>query len=272
MGTDPGRPELRVVETAALRSHERADASRASALAERLSQDGCLRNPILTLPIEEEGLWLVLDGANRAEALRSLGLPHALVQVVRQASGGLWLSTWNRVVYESDPEALRQRLAGVAELRPSDPAEDDPSASMRVAFPDGTTWAVGGASMALEDRLRLLHQVLEVGVAAGKLERTEAQEITGLEKVFPGLAGLLRFQPFRIEEVMEAGVRGLMFPAGITRFIASPRALRVNYPLEHLRADRPTEQKQAELEAWLAAKVRTRQVRYYPESTYLFDE
>ncbi len=272
METEPGIPELRIVETRALRPHERADVSRASALARRISQDGCLRNPILALPLEDGGEWLVLDGANRSEALRSLGLPHVLVQVVRSKNEGLRLGTWNRVVFDCAPNILLEALKAMTMMRRRGPNEEEVEETILVVFPDGSQWGVGEAQASLEQRLVLLHRILEAGESIGRMERTEARSVAAIEAIFPGLAGLLRFRPFKIEEVMEAGKRALLFPAGITRFIASPRALRVNFPLEQLSAGLPTEQKQSDLEAWLAAKVRTRQVRYYPESTYIFDE
>ncbi|MFN8448408.1 MAG: hypothetical protein U0521_07410 [Anaerolineae bacterium] len=51
------------------------------------------------------------------------------------------------------------------------------------------------------------------------------------------------------------------------------RAIRVNYPLEALRDGTLTlEQKNADLLAWLQSKMANRQVRYYAEATYQFDE
>jgi hypothetical protein len=54
--------------------------------------------------------------------------------------------------------------------------------------------------------------------------------------------------------------------------VISPRALRVNYPLERLASDQPLDAKQAELAAWVRERAEARRVRYYAESTFLFDE
>jgi hypothetical protein len=46
----------------------------------------------------------------------------------------------------------------------------------------------------------------------------------------------------------------------------------VNYPLESLLSARQTGEKQAELDEWLRVLVANRRVRFYAESTLLFDE
>ncbi len=90
--------------------------------------------------------------------------------------------------------------------------------------------------------------------------------------MFPDLSGLMVFPRFDHEEVLQAASAGWLLPAGLTRFVISPRALRVNYPLEHLRSDRPLEVKRAELASWVRDRAEARRVRYYAESTFLFDE
>jgi hypothetical protein len=62
------------------------------------------------------------------------------------------------------------------------------------------------------------------------------------------------------------------FPAGITRFIVSPRVLHLNYPLQRLKTIARLEDKQIELQEWIEERLTSGGVRYYEESTYLFDE
>jgi hypothetical protein len=52
----------------------------------------------------------------------------------------------------------------------------------------------------------------------------------------------------------------------------SPRALRVNYPLEELSANKSLEDKNAALDRWVNERVARKGVRFYAESTVLFDE
>jgi hypothetical protein len=59
---------------------------------------------------------------------------------------------------------------------------------------------------------------------------------------------------------------------GITRHIIPGRALRINAPLEIMRDARPLDEKQAWIDAWLRERHAERGMRYYAESTFLFDE
>jgi hypothetical protein len=80
------------------------------------------------------------------------------------------------------------------------------------------------------------------------------------------------FRGFGVEEVMAAVAQDRLLPAGLTRFIVSPRALRLNYPLERLAAADSGEVKQRQLEEWVRRRVADRRVRFYAEATFLFDE
>ena len=59
---------------------------------------------------------------------------------------------------------------------------------------------------------------------------------------------------------------------GVTRFSISPRALRLNYPLSELAADKSLAEKNAILERWIQEKIASMRVRTYTEATVLFDE
>jgi hypothetical protein len=66
---------------------------------------------------------------------------------------------------------------------------------------------------------------------------------------------------------------GARLPAGITRHLIPWRALRINVPIERLADPGPSAEAKTEwLHDWLQEKVLARQVRYYEESTVLFDE
>ena len=71
---------------------------------------------------------------------------------------------------------------------------------------------------------------------------------------------------------MEVVSSGQLFPGGLTRFLISPRALRVNFPLAMLADRSPIEEKRRILKEWIQQRVEQRRVRYYAESTFVFDE
>ena len=53
---------------------------------------------------------------------------------------------------------------------------------------------------------------------------------------------------------------------------SSPRALRVNYPLDELSSNKSLLDKNGALERWVNERVARKGIRYYAEATVLFDE
>ena len=86
------------------------------------------------------------------------------------------------------------------------------------------------------------------------------------------MAGLVIFPQYDPSEVIELSRDGELLPAGLTRHLIQGRALRINYPLSDLRSDDPLEAKNARLLTWLDHKLSTKEVRFYGETTFLFDE
>lgn len=62
-------------------------------------------------------------------------------------------------------------------------------------------------------------------------------------------------------------------PTGITRHIIPRRALRLNYPFNQLAdATISLAQKNEALKGFIRERLQTRSIRFYQESTVLFDE
>ncbi len=75
-------PDLRLLPAEDMVLHEHADEKRVVRLQTRLRTDGFLKNPPIVAPIPGTEKYVVLDGANRTSAVKRMGLPHILVQVV----------------------------------------------------------------------------------------------------------------------------------------------------------------------------------------------
>jgi hypothetical protein len=106
----------------------------------------------------------------------------------------------------------------------------------------------------------------------GESERTSEIEAGKFEGIYRSLTGLIIYPAIELEEVLEVVSQDLCFPSGLTRFIISPRALRINYPISRLRSKKSLDEKQAELEMWIQDRLRSRRIRYYAESTFSFDD
>lgn len=276
----PEIPDLRIVPTDQLQPHEEVDDSRLDPLIESIQNEGRLRNPPVVAQMRGGSeRYMVLDGANRTTALRKMAVPFTLVQVVHPGRHSIQLMTWNQVVQSGEPTDLLEAVGSIAGLSmiqtEFDGASEKLKAGVLLSFigsPAGEIWELLIDSGTLEDRIRILSALIRAAESVGPLERTGQVRASELKAFYANMAGLIVLHNFGVEEVMIATANGMCLPSGITRFVVSPRALRINYPLEWLYGDGPRDEKQAQLDLWVKRQLTNRNVRYYAESTFLFDE
>jgi hypothetical protein len=272
-------PDLRFVAVESLVPHERHDEQRAMPLVERMKAAGVLKNPPVVAPLDAAASrFVVLDGANRTIAARVAGLPHLLVQVVDYASPELGLSTWNHALVDVDPEWFRIGLESVAGLRIGPETAMHARAMLArreaIAIADfgGETLALCGDGD-LHARNVVLNGIVDLYRGVRRFHRVTGETLAAAKARFPGASVLVVFPHFEKAEIVELATSGARVPAGITRHLIPWRALRLNVPLETLAdASRTCEQKTAWLAGWVAERVVRRNVRFYEESTVVFDE
>lgn len=280
MKPSPDLPEMIIAPTGGLHPHEHPDNQRAAPLRQTLERDGVLKNPPIVMPIPGRPReYVVLDGANRVAALSLLGVPHTLVQVVHPDGDQVSVETWNHILLQDPQESLVAELFESSDL---DVTASNPGhvaldfrrrrALAAVVTREGHLFEINGEGPDLRSRLLTLNQLVDVYQGLVRFERTSSENVEPLMELFSDLACLVVFPGFSVAEVVRGASQGWHFPAGITRFIVSPRALRVNYPIDRLQAEASLEDKQAELDVWVKERVHNRRVRFYAESTFLFDE
>jgi hypothetical protein len=276
----PDLPDLHILPTEALRPHEHHEEKRSAPLAEALRREGVLRNPPIVLRLSgHDERYVVLDGANRTVAFRQLGMPHILAQVVHPGDNHVGVETWNHAVLDASQDELLSALRGLDRIElvesDADQAVADLAQGLSLAYVslrDGRVLSVAGEASDLGSRIEGLNGLVRACQGHGRTERTNAGSAMELQRAFPTAAGLIVYLAFGVQDVVEAVSLGLLLPAGLTRFVVSPRALRLNYPLEELAAEGTLEEKEHALAQWVHEKVVARRVRYYAEATYLFDE
>jgi hypothetical protein len=273
-------PTLTFLPVEALLIHERHDDQRTRPLILRIRNSGVFRNPPIVSPLQDAtGRYMVLDGANRMTALQEMGFRHALVQVVQPDHPGLTLQNWNHVVWELSPEHFLsgiRHLAGIHMV-----PEHDPNAEPRL-FSDcglalvlscnGHPYNLCTTAQDLETRVEQLNSIVDSYKDRARLDRTSSRDVNLLAQIYPQFSGLVIFPNFKIEDLMHLAGKGYLLPSGLTRFTISPRALHLNYPLEELASDAPLEVKNQRLHKWMQERLERKNVRYYAEATFLFDE
>jgi hypothetical protein len=124
----------------------------------------------------------------------------------------------------------------------------------------------------LEAQVDMLNQVVAAYEGRGELQRIAHADIAGLSTsrfMWNALVVFPRFQP---KDIRTLALNGHKLPTGITRHIIPGRAMRINIPLALLQSAESLEHKNAQLADWMQTKIRERQVRYYHEPVFLFDE
>jgi hypothetical protein len=273
-------PDLCFLPVDRLLIHERHDEQRCQPLILRIRASGVFRNPPVVSPLlDGTDRFMVLDGANRITALRMMGFPHALVQIVQPDDPGLTLQTWNHIVWEHHAARFIQNIRSIpgVRLHRVDPERVEPGLEAECGLAlvmscRGRAYSVCTEVMRLEHRVDVLNALVDSYKESARLDRTTARDVSAMQDVFPGLCGLVIFPAFDIRDLLRLAGRRYLLPAGVTRFMISPRALHVNYPLDELAADKPLEAKNQALSRWIQERLARKGVRYYAEPTYLFDE
>ena len=145
----PHMPTLRVVPLGEIRRHEEVDPFRVARLRARIDEEGTQVNPMVCTETPGGDLVL-LDGATRTEALKSLGLEHAVVQMVDRDA--VRLETWHHVIRQASPLDVIAAISAQSELMLS---EDQGTPRLYVAE-QGTRSVLGtGASVTAGQDFRL---------------------------------------------------------------------------------------------------------------------
>jgi hypothetical protein len=276
----PDLPNLRFLAIGSLVFHEVHDAQRTPPLIERIRESGLFRNPPIVAPLGDENhRYMVLDGANRITALREMGFPDVLAQIMPPDDPGLKLENWNHVVWKLDSQAF---LSAIREIPGIDLAlSEDPHFQpdlmgdcglAAVQIPGCQRYAACATAPELLRRVELLHAIVDSYKERAWLDRTSVDDCDLLGDIYPNLSGLVVFPNFKIDDILRLAGAGCLLPTGITRFTASPRALHVNYPLFELASSKPLAEKNADLQEWIQRRIAQKGVRYYAEATFLYDE
>lgn len=275
-------PDLRILPLDLLVEHEFNDVQRTEPLARLLEAEGMLKNPPIVAPIGDgDPRFIVLDGANRTTALISLGYQHVLAQVVKYEEPTVTLTTWHHLITEIGPGEFTQLLSSLEgiDLVPIDYLHARAALARReclmfIMMVDGSVFVARPKipGLFVREQNQLLNALVDTYKDRGKLHRAMTDSLEEARRLYPNLAGVVVFPQYDPFEVMALARDGELLPAGLTRHLIQGRILRVNYPLSELKSSESLETKNLRLQEWLRQKMASREVRFYGEMTYSFDE
>ncbi len=272
-------PDLRIVPTESLIPHEEHDPQRSAPLIERIRSAGVWLNPPVVAPLDAER-YVILDGANRHYALKQLGYPHILVQVVNYESNAVQLETWHHVISGiSWFEFLRNlREIKTFQIESADLLSARAALARReilayTVLSDNRAYTLNADANTLAARTAVLREMVDTYKARATLNRINTDSISLARRLYPEAVAIVVFPRYDPAEIMVAARDGIRLPPGISRHIIYGRAIHLNYPLSALaETTEPLAEKNAALRRWIQERMAERRVRYYAEPTYLFDE
>jgi len=267
---DAPPPDLRIVLTDSLHPHEEHDSQRAMPLVERLQHESVVINPPIVAPMGSSQ-FVILDGANRHYAFSHLKYPHILVQVVAYESGYIDLKTWHHIVCNWDVDLFIHHLQQLPNIQLIE--GQNANAIAHILRKDHRVIALLSPVENTHERNAALREVVSIYQHKAILHRTALNEPEDIWPLHPDATAILVFPDYQPVDIMAAAHHQAYLPPGISRHIIYGRALRVNYSLDILRDEniRLGEKNEA-LRMWIQQKLANRQVRYYAEATYQFDE
>ena len=271
-------PDLRIVPTHNLFLHEDVEPARVDRIVQRVQQDQLLKNPVIVAELGDGNHFVVLDGANRLTALKQLGVRDSLVQVEDYGDPDVKLDTWYHLICDIDKHDLFARIGAVASLRLK--ASDLSHARAALAYHqiiaymvcnDGDVHQIDGPKD-LSGRVTLLNRVAKTYKSNATIYRVQTDRIDELLSTYKNVAAVVVYPRFAPADILELTRNDVKLPTGITRHLIPRRALRVNLPLSMLAADKAIDEKNQWLHERISQMMRDGHIRYYQESTYLFDE
>lgn len=273
-------PTLTIVRLDSILLHEELDRRRFEPLKERIASEGCIRNPPIAARDGDSGAYILLDGANRIGALKDLGAKFVVVHEIPLEDPGLILSTWHHAVEGLDIEVVRKGVETFGRLIATTgtfTCDDDFLPAFRsgwtclVVLPDRETFAVR-AGIAPGERAEAARRMFDLMGRGTNLDRVTYTNLRDLTSHYPGFSALVCYRPFSKQEIVGFARQGTLLPGGITRFSVPKRVLEFSIPLALLIEEGPIESKRVAIDRMVQDKIGARQIRFYAEPTFHFDE
>jgi hypothetical protein len=267
---------LKIVPTEKVILHEHVDPLRVKTLMETLRERAVLKNPIVVT--EADGDYVVLDGATRSTALKTMKIPSALVQVVDYTSADIQLHNWHHAIIGMTTNQLLTKIGEVEGLKSSQSNMDElkKKIDLRIILfgfvtPDGSRISYS-SDEDHQTQMKQLNHIVDGYVGKAEFLRTIEMDPLLLRSQLPDLSAIFLFPRFSPKDIIMSAKNNSKIPAGISRHLVNGRALGVNVPLEILSNAESHSEKNEWLDKFLNTRFRKKMVRTYEETTVVFDD
>ena len=269
-------PRLVIVPISEIVFHEDYNEERVRTLTESMRRGNVLKNPPVAASHNVPGSYILLDGANRITALKSLEISDVVVQLIELDDPGLVILSWHHAVEGFEKGKFLDLIAGFPEFSVTpvtlEKFENRLNETIcHIQFFDGSMFEVS-AKGDIFSRVARLHELTSIYKGSQYMDRVSYTNLEHLKHNYSRFSCLMVFPEFTKEELLRITSANLKIPSGLTRITLPKRALRLNVPLDILRFQVSGDQKNHWLQNRINDQIKDKSIRFYREPTFLFDE
>lgn len=264
--------ELRLLPQSFVALHEECEDNRSGRLVERFNDENVLYNPLIVAYINDK--YILIDGANRYEALRQIGCKAILAQLVDYSSSNVVLKSWYHFVSfmtikELELFCIESGMTFNMLLKKRKPESNN---ELIILSTDGCAASVI-LSSDLEKRLAslsLLNRYYERNYTYTRIDSDT--DIENVGELSPDEGLLFVFPDMAKEDIVAISGLRQKLPAGISRHLIPNRVLHIKILIDALKTDENIDKRNIELDKYIQHKIDSKKVRLYREPILVFDE
>lgn len=267
---------LKIIKIKDVFFHEEADPKRTEHLTSRIKGDGIFINPPIVAQLGQK--YVLLDGANRVSAIKSLACDDILVQIVDYTTVGL--KTWQHVICSLNQAKFKKQVSDLVRKKRGYLKLEKINAEIKKLPKSDLSWIIFGKKGYKIKKLGDFSKDLLFLNEFSKLYKENAlfyriESSIGISKVFKNyknFTALVKFPEFSRQDILRAAKSDIKLPSGISRHILPIRILKINLPLSLLKSKNEPLFKNQKLKKLLQARITNNQARFYEEPVWIFDE
>ncbi len=264
--------ELKILPSNIVDLHEECEDNRYSKLMNRFNEEKVLYNPLIVARFDKK--YILIDGANRFEALKRLECRSILAQLVDYRSPDVKLKSWYHFVsgfnINEFEEYASQNGLKYKKLRQGRKPENK---NELVIFSSGGEVVLLTLSNELEIMLSSLSKLSRYYENKFSYTRIDSDtDISDVSSLSPDEGLLFVFPDLEKNDIVKISGLKQKLPAGISRHMIPNRVLHIKILIDALKGDENIDKRNEELEKYVQYKIDTKKVRLYREPILVFDE
>lgn len=268
--------ELNLLRVSDILLHEECEDNRSEKLVERFNREFVLYNPLIVG--KYKGKYILVDGANRFEALKLVGSKLILAQLVKYGSKKVKLKSWYHFVNSLEFDTLCSFIekSGLTYKKCRNEKLIE-----KIKNKLNVVGVISKSGEALYIKLNNDFKIMlaELCRLNNFYENTYSYtridsdtNLNDLDSLSPENGLLFIYPTFSKTDIIKISGIEQKLPAGITRHLIPNRVLHIKYNIDFLRADKEIDKRNKELQEFIDNKIGIKKVRLYREPILVFDE